>query len=262
MQSGLHKRTSYLNKSIDYLFDANIVEYDMKNAGLNLIKYFKLLDDKTINELDKMEKVACHKKVGLMQRDDKDFSKRLLDSFAEARRMFFVNNQIDDSDVLTIKKDAIFTINKNCKITSFGNIVFDKKNVYTSYIHLNKLEFYFNSRTDDITIKGLGQKETLTNILNKHRDYLLKFIFQVVRMSERRVDRRLVVKYITDFIRMYRQKKLPIEYYRTLTSELMFMVQDDIVGGIIDIDETNDISNVIIDYNYMKYIMPIASLFI
>ena len=42
LKSKLYERTLYLNKEIDYLFNCEIREYDLKSAGLNLIKYFKL----------------------------------------------------------------------------------------------------------------------------------------------------------------------------------------------------------------------------
>ena len=46
MYSALYTKTNYLNKNIDYLLNTDIREYDLKSAGLSLIKYFKLLPEK------------------------------------------------------------------------------------------------------------------------------------------------------------------------------------------------------------------------
>ena len=43
-----------------------------------------------------------------MQRDDKNFSKALTDKFADARYQFIEANQISDTNIVSVKKDAIF----------------------------------------------------------------------------------------------------------------------------------------------------------
>ena len=44
----LYKRSIYLNRDIDYLFNSEIIEYDIQEAGFNIIKYFKLLSESEI----------------------------------------------------------------------------------------------------------------------------------------------------------------------------------------------------------------------
>ena len=94
LKSNLYERTLYLNKEIDYLFNCEIREYDLKSAGLNLIKYFKLLPQDKIDYLDKMDKEARNKEIGMLQKQ-KEFDKQLKDAFTEARRMFFDANNIN-----------------------------------------------------------------------------------------------------------------------------------------------------------------------
>ena len=45
VDSQLYKRTTWLNKNIDFSFGSSITEYDMKSAVLSLIKEFKMLPD-------------------------------------------------------------------------------------------------------------------------------------------------------------------------------------------------------------------------
>lgn len=49
--------------------------------------------------------------------------KTLNDKFVEVRKWFFENNDIQDDDILSIKKDAIITT-KRCLATEFDNIRF------------------------------------------------------------------------------------------------------------------------------------------
>ena len=41
----------YTSSEIKFLSNAMIIEYDMKRAGLNIIRKYKLLPDKKINKL-------------------------------------------------------------------------------------------------------------------------------------------------------------------------------------------------------------------
>ena len=45
MVSELYKRTMYLNKNIEFIFGKEIIEYDIKSAGFNIIKKFKFLPE-------------------------------------------------------------------------------------------------------------------------------------------------------------------------------------------------------------------------
>ena len=101
-----------------------------------------------------------------MQGKDKEFSDRLSQKFAEMRAVFIDSNSLADSDIISVKKDAIFTI-KECDVTMFGNIHFAEKNRYSSYIrfsNIGDIEIYYSDNGMDI--KGLG--ESSTNKWNDH----------------------------------------------------------------------------------------------
>ena len=52
MSSKLWKNDSFINQNIPYLFNQEIIEYDMKEAGFSLTKEFQLLDKKIIEKLN------------------------------------------------------------------------------------------------------------------------------------------------------------------------------------------------------------------
>ena len=52
----MYENDLVINESNPYLFNTDIFEYDMKDAGFSLIKEFNLLDKSTIDKLSKQDK--------------------------------------------------------------------------------------------------------------------------------------------------------------------------------------------------------------
>nr|DAR90592.1 MAG TPA: hypothetical protein [Caudoviricetes sp.] len=235
----LYECDLYINDNNPYLFNADIFEYDMKDAGFSLIKEFNLLDKSTIEKLSKQDKDIRKVNIGKIQRDDKDFVSRLGNAFKEARRLFFEANNIENNDIISIKKDAIFT-SKLCKFQEFGKYInFRPKNSYTSYINLGKrIEFYYNNNHMDI--KGLSDEN-----YEKHKEYMIKFIIQFIKSVESG-DSISSIRFIRRFIDDYKWKELDIGYYRTFDNKSIFKV----IGEDIEYDRYYEIDNLDITYNF------------
>ena len=207
MSSYNPSKTTWMNPNIQYLFNDEVIEYDMRDAGFSLIKQYHLLPSEKILELERLGKgVERHITIGKLQRDDKEFSKRLLDKFAEVRAIFISANNITDNDIISVKKDAIFTIG-TCNRLKFGNVEFSEKNRYTSYIRfpdINNLEIYYSIDTMDI--KGMGD-----HAVNRHRLYMFKFIKSIIEMIENSDPR--AKRVIMRFIDNYKSHNLDDEFY-------------------------------------------------
>lgn len=202
-----YKKSTWLNPNIEYLFNADIIEYDMKDGGFSLIKQFNLLPQEKIKELERIDKgIMRHIEVGKLQRENKEFSKALNDKFAEVRRIFIASNEITDNDIISVKKDAIFTT-KPCKRVNFGKVHFADKNHYTSYIrfpNINNIEIYYGD--NGIDVKGMGDIA-----VNTHRLYLIEFLKKTIDMIENKDPR--VKRYICKFISDYKFNNLGSETY-------------------------------------------------
>lgn len=202
-----YNKSTWLNPNIEYLFNYDISEYDMKDGGFSLIKEFNLLPPEKIRELERMPKgIERHIAVGKLQRADKDFSRALNDKFAEARRLFINANKLTDDDIISVKKDAIFTT-KHCTNTKFGKVQFALKNSYTSYIRfpsVNNIELYYND--EDIDVKGMGDVA-----VNTHRLYMLQFLRKLISMLEEKNPH--VKRYLINFIDDYKSNNLNQEMY-------------------------------------------------
>ena len=176
------KRDTWLNPGIPFTFNRNIIEYDMQSAGLSLIQEFQLLPQSRIDALVAIPtKEKRNRAIGMIERKNKDLVEKKKLAFQTAREMFFVKNRLEESDVLSIKKDAIFTTREVTE-TDFGKYIhFRKKNQYTSYLRVGKqkLELYCNSVQHKIDVKGIGDE-----MVELHTEGLLKFFSSFVTQME------------------------------------------------------------------------------
>lgn len=221
MISELWKKDNYINDNMYYLFNKEITEYDMKEGGFSLIQEFKLLDDNTIKELKKHGKDERKVLIGKMQIKDPILKKNLnKDAFKAARKLFFTVNDIQDNDIISIKKDAIITT-KNCNTTKIGKFIdFRPKHLYTSYIRLNKkTEIYYSPY--DFAVKGIGD-----NKIEYHEDYMIKFIKLYCKKMETS-DNMSVIEFTRNFIDLYKRRELEIGYYREFNSNSSFKILND-----------------------------------
>ena len=253
LRTNLFERTTYLNKDIDYLFNMDIREYDLKDAGFSIIKQYRLLPKDKIDYLSKMDKTNRKIEIGMLRKYSKTFSDDLSKGFIEARKTFFSANDLTDDDILSVKNDAIFVIKKQCQ-GQFGELDFRVKNEYLGYLYLNKIEFYYSALTDRVDVKGIDDE-----LVELHRNHMIDFFKDVFSMkiySERKV----FIKFLTDFIKAYRRLDLELEYYRELSQDSLYSIYIDGEKSLIrDIDSDEGLD---ITYNYFKYLVPIANIFI
>lgn len=205
----VYEKHNYLNKGIKYIKNAVITEYDMKNGGISILKHEGYLSDEDYNYLmNDLDKHQRNVEIGIWLKDQPEVSKGLMEGFREARRLFFEANNIQDSEVLTIKKDAIFLIDKFIDVEQVNeDYLFRKKNQYTSYINLSGKEFYYNLMEDIFDIKGFPEET-----LKRQENYLFKFVKECLKLDADGKSEELFVK-LLEFKNDYVTKNLPVEYY-------------------------------------------------
>ena len=200
-------KSTWLNPNIEYLFNDDIIEYDIHDAGFSLIQQYQLLPPEKIKELERIPKgIQRHIQVGVLQRDDKEFSKRLTEKFTEVRALFMMMNQLKDDSIISVKKDAIYTIGK-VKRTTFGKVKFMEKNHYSSYIRfpdITNLELYYGE--NGIDVKGMGDAA-----VNRHRLYMLEFLRKTIKSIEEQ-DSSVKRKFMR-FFNQYKFDELDEEFY-------------------------------------------------
>ena len=201
--------TTWMNPNIEYLFNTEIIEYDMKEAGFSLIKQYKLLNTDAITKLNQLGKDERKIAIGKLQRYGDLSSSVLSSKFAEMRGLFLTGNSLTDNEIITVKKDAIFTIGK-CKKHKFDGIEFVEKNHYSSYIRFvnnSNIEIFYNDiNGSELEIKGIGDVG-----VNRHRLYLIPFIIKIIKYIE--LKNPSAKRQLKTFIDEYKSMKLDEGYY-------------------------------------------------
>lgn len=243
------RRTLY--SKVDYLCPVNVVvnrviEYDMKDAGYSVICKYGLLPKVVIDRLRNMDKKKRKISIGMIERDMPRLIKNKAKGITNSRRAFMIENDLKDEDILSIKNDAMFIIGKKCKHLDFGEVKFAEKNTYTSYHKINNYEFYYNSRTEKLDVKGVSDK----NLEKFDEESILKFLKTCFGYIELGQSKKLKA-FIIDYNHKYKSRKLPIGHYRPLNSSCEFdyiLSNDTEEFGLIDM--TDDQQEVDISFNF------------
>lgn len=240
----------YLNTEIRFLINTVIVEYDMKDAGLSLIKKYKLLDKKMIKDLQhlndmvfpdepKKGKHLANVKIGKMQIKNKVLKEGLKQGYIEARDQFLTKNNLDERTILSIKKDAIF-VTKKVEHTQLDDFInFREKNIYKGYLLIGKIEIYYMDNKLDI--KNLGEEGE-----EIHKEYFLKFIYKFFKKAESSTKGE-VLRFIRIFLDKYKRLELESEYYIQFRPNGKYVYKD---GTETTIDYRQDKTEYSIMHNY------------
>lgn len=247
MYTTLYEKDQFTNQNIPYLFNTEITEYDMKDAGFSITREFKYLPEMVIESLVPMAKEKRKKQLGIYQRDNASYREDLKVGFMKARQLFFDENELEDQDIIAIKKDAIFT-SKKCKHQKVGEYIdFREKNHYTSFIQLRKdFEIYYSPT--QIDVKGISE-----NFLKYHENYLLTFISKFFEMMETE-DEATVLRFLKRFSNKYKRRELEVGFYREFNAKSELIIVGDY--SLEDFENYDDVKEFLdIRYNYQEVLM-------
>jgi uncharacterized protein YqgQ len=244
----LWNRVNY-TADISYLTNVFITEYDISKCNINVLYTKGAIDKDTYDFLYGSERMIRQTFIGNLQKNNPELVKILKDGIIEAKKMFFEANGLDDRDILSIKNDAVFVINKKCSITKFGLIEFMPKGIYTSFFKFREIEvyYYYNnmSKEEYIEVKGISNKN-----LAKHEGYflqLLKDVFYSIQVNGPEIALRM----IKDFYNEYLSRQLPIEYYRKFdTSSNYHYICNTSINTGFEAEFVSDVYKNMIDITY------------
>lgn len=234
------------NSSYNIILNAFIHEYDIAKANINALLQRGVIDKALYDNLYSADKSIREKRIGLMIRDNPKIYKEIQAGIMDAKRELITVNNIDIEDIVSIKNDAVFVMNKKPDITKFGLMDFKLKNTYTIFIKINRYEFYyyFNSYNGEevLDVKGISDDKLVLH--EKHfKDFLLA-LFNTLQVD----GIVAAVNMLQNFSLAYINRQLDIGYYRKFNSESNFdLLYEGSLWSSISVQDKNIID---IRYNY------------
>ena len=250
MESKLFENVNY-RSDIKFVHSRFIREYDIRKANISILYKSGVIDKVTYNRLYNSSRATRQIEIGLMEKYNPEVYKVLAAGIIEAKRKLFTMNDIKDYEVLSIKNDAVFILDRQLQYTEIDDIiVFAQKNTYTSYISLNfgsRVEIFYGldkiSNSEKVDVKGISD-----NLLYLHKDYFLDFIVFILSSIETESIEEVISSF-KDFYNNYISLSLPIEYYREFNSDSKYRILNTIyaANSLADTDENKRLLN--ISYN-------------
>lgn len=248
----LYEKVLYL-APLECVLSKYIREYDISKANINILLRKKAITKEHYNYLYNLPKINREIVVGLMIKDNKELSNILKSGIIEAKKEFFEANDIKPKEVLSIKNDAIFLIEKIPNFTKFDNVEFKYKNVYTSFYHIDKLElYYFNdmvTNSEYLQVKGMS-----SDAFKLHENYFNEFLKATFESAQNEsVDK--VLDFLSAFRYSYINLKLDTGYYREYNNRSLFSIKQ---GSIIFrylLNEISEKDKKYLDISYNDFII-------
>lgn len=251
---------NFINEEKRIIVNSLITEWDIKSANTSIMRYYQLLPDEKISKLESMKKQDRVIAVGKLQRKDKRFTKELEKSFDDIIERFIDENNLDkEDDILSIKRDAVFVIGKSIHKSVFGNdiVKFVPKNEYVAYLRIKPYEFYFkklpSSPDYQIDVKGLDDIAC-----DKHKDGIFNFLQDLIdTCSNYQMSRRKINEFMKNFVTLYKNRELPIDYYREFNGSSAFKCRIMDQEVMFDVIGEDLMENIDTSYNYINLILPL-----
>ena len=207
-----------------YIVNCYIREYDLQKANISVLRSLDIIDEETYLRLYHSDRMYRQIFIGNMIRDDKEIGYALKRGLIHAKQGLFELNAIQDHEVLCIKNDAIFVVNKELATTTVGrNLNFICKNVYTIFMKLCNLEIYYADKflpdgqlSINVDVKGISDE-----LLPLHQGGMLDLICTTCNMLQRFKSSE-IISYLMEMYDLFIQRKLPNDYYREFNESSHF----------------------------------------
>ena len=245
----LTREQTSLAKQLNYLIDkryvaGNIVEYDIKQANINMLYKYEAIDENRYNYLKNLPKINREIIIGNMEKSDSNIYKTIQNGIKAAKCNLFDANNIKEYEVVRIANDAVF-VNRvgGLKYTKFDNIEFVPKSTSNCFLNLKGILFFMNIGNQiNVNIKGLGEDYSI-------HEPLISIIVNIVSTLQYDGIKPAMIN-LENFIDDYLNRRLDVKYYRELTPGGLYRV----IGGEFYISNLPKLTDEI-DIGYNLYLL-------
>ena len=238
----LYKRTLYTIKAKWFIHE--IFEYDISKANISILLQYGYISPAEYNMYAQMNRMQRQISIGRLQKNP-EYKNAIANGFENARKELIVQNSINEEDIVSIKKDAMYVL-RRLQVTDFGHIHFTLRGTYTIFINCMGLEiyFYYDELTDnyDIQVKGISDE-----LLPLHEAFM-SVICEALRMVQKG-DIKSAIEYIATIRTKYFNGELPVEYYREFNRTSVYKLSG-CNYGVMDLSEAEKRHLTCIDMTY------------
>lgn len=225
----LSEKTNYITDK-KVIIGSNIIEYDIKQANINILRAYNDISDFEYYNLMKADKQSREILIGRKIQIEKKMNPDKISLIAEhiregikiAKDNLLVRNNINTDEVVRIANDAIYVQrqfqlqNTTFDILNNGcDISFIIKGYFSSFIKLGRVSVFLRIESDEnliVDVKGINDE-----LVPLHQPFL-GFICNILFYLER-TDINTTLSVYNEFYQNYINKELPIEYYREFNSD-------------------------------------------
>lgn len=227
--------------------NTHIIEYDMEKANINVLLYYKAIDQKLYDMLYSMDKLSREIYIGKMEARNPEFTRIKADGIKEFRCRFIEQNNIQNKDILAIKNDAIYVIGDHEVTTAFDNVVFRRANDYTAFMKIGGLEVYYAydpiSDHEVLDIKGIREEK-----LELHREYMVSHICDVLYMLQC-CSIEEAIKTNSELLEHFLNRRLDKGYYREFNAESKYRFNAGFNSFVIDYINDDEVKYIDLSVN-------------
>lgn len=247
---------NYLNEDILFLRNKVIQEYDIVEGGWSVAQNEGLLPDDFVRFLKTLDKKKRHIEIGKYSAENKDFTSQLFGGFKKYMALFREKNGVAEEKILSIKKDSITLYDSRVEKTQFKNVQFTLRETATSYLLLEKKEFFLNSKTGKFWYKGISGDFSI-------EDTLLEEVKKVMEFAEYK-PKKFIFEYLREVRQAYVGRNLAHTYYRELGPLAAYRIEKRMSGHHVYMENVDDdmIDDLVIDHNYRHILMPLIRIMI
>ena len=225
----LYKKTLYTINAKWLIHE--IFEYDISKANISILLQYGYISPQEFDMYSQMSRMQRQIAIGRLQQNPM-YSSAISRGFEEARKNLIISNNIKEDEIVSIKKDALYVMNR-LNVTDFGNIHFTLRGTYSMFLICMGLEIYFfwDERTDDydIQIKGISDDK-----LYLHEAFI-SIICDILRNVQKQ-DIQSAMIMISQIRGKYDSGELPTECYREFNSSSCYRIKG-MDYGVIDLTQ-------------------------
>lgn len=232
-QNPFAEKTNYITDR-RIIIGSNIMEYDIKQANINILKAYGSISDfeyETLKIADKMTReIMIGRKI---QIENLKHNKSLIEENRSqgikiAKDFLITKNNIKESEIVRIANDAVYVERQiPLQFTTFdilnnqNYIEFTLRNQFSSFLKLGRVFIFMKINSDEdffVDVKGISD-----DLLELHHPFL-GFICDILFYLERS-DINTTISYFNKFYEDYINMKLDIGYYREFNSDSGFRIR-------------------------------------